>query len=207
MKVEEKASIYLAYLDKILAGEDDIGPVKDVEIEKLLLMAKTMISADFSVDSKVRESLRKKLLAQLKEINKSSRFYHKKLTSIRELFVGEKIQIVAEEAPGYYSTDLVIPLHQYSLKPISRGYYFCDITDEQLFFEKIKHILGNDQKEPDDFIKNMLKETPQIRNYAKAPSGLIVDIGILKFEPIVIVKRIVEGKEVTSMVFRTEVLN
>ncbi len=53
----------------------------------------------------------------------------------------------------------------------------------------------------------MLKETPQIRNYAKAPSGLIVDIDILKFEPIVIVKRIAEGKVITSMVFRTEVLN
>ena len=158
----------------------------------------------YAVDKDTREYFKRRLKV-VKDID-NSRFYHKKLTSIRELFVGERIQIVAE-APGYYSTDLVIPLHQYSLKPISHGYYFCDITDEQLFFENIRQILENDQKEPDDFIKNMLKETPQIRNYAKAPSGLIVDINILKFEPIVFVERIVEGKEIISMIFRTEVLN
>ena len=41
-----KADIYLAYLDRILAGEKNIEPVEDVEIAKLLLLAKTMIAAD-----------------------------------------------------------------------------------------------------------------------------------------------------------------
>jgi hypothetical protein len=67
-----KADMYIAYLDQILAGEKDIKPVEDVEIEKLLLLAKTMIAADVSVNSKTRENLRKKLLALLTKKNKSS---------------------------------------------------------------------------------------------------------------------------------------
>lgn len=70
MAEKTKADIYIAYLDQILAGEKDIGPVEDEEIEKLLLQAKTMIAADLSVNSKAKENLRKLLLNQVK--NKSS---------------------------------------------------------------------------------------------------------------------------------------
>lgn len=72
MTEKTKADIYLAYLDQILAGEKDIEPVEDVEIEKLLLLAKTMIAADLSVNSEMRENLRKQLLAQVTKKNKSS---------------------------------------------------------------------------------------------------------------------------------------
>ncbi|MHB9094531.1 MAG: hypothetical protein ACYC21_07645 [Eubacteriales bacterium] len=72
MAEEIKADIYLTYLERILAGEKDIGPVEDVEIEKLLLLAKTMLAADFSVNSKMRENLRKQILAQVSKNNKSS---------------------------------------------------------------------------------------------------------------------------------------
>lgn len=67
-----KADIYLAYLDRILAGEKDIGPIDDAEIDRLLLLAKTMLAADLSTDSKMRESLRKKLWVRIKEKNESS---------------------------------------------------------------------------------------------------------------------------------------
>ena len=70
MAEKTKADIYLTYLDQILAGEKDIEPVEDVEIEKLLLLAKTMIATDLSHNSNVRENLRKQLLVQLTKENK-----------------------------------------------------------------------------------------------------------------------------------------
>ncbi|ATW26573.1 hypothetical protein [Candidatus Formimonas warabiya] len=60
-----KAEIYLTYLDQILAGEKDIGPVEDTEVAKLLQLAQSMITADFSVHSEIRETLRKQLLDQI----------------------------------------------------------------------------------------------------------------------------------------------
>lgn len=72
MSEKTKTDIYLAYLDRILAGEIDIGPVEDVKIERLLQLAKKMIAADFSINSKMRENLRKQLLAQVTNKNKSS---------------------------------------------------------------------------------------------------------------------------------------
>ena len=65
MAEKGKADIYIAYLDQILAGKKDIGPVEDVELEKLLRLAKNMIATDFSVNRKMREKLKKKLLAQV----------------------------------------------------------------------------------------------------------------------------------------------
>lgn len=57
-----KADTYIAYLDQLLAGKKDIGPVNDIEIEKLLQLTQTMINADLSLNSKLRESLREQLL-------------------------------------------------------------------------------------------------------------------------------------------------
>lgn len=72
MAEQKKADVYIAYLEQILAGEEDIGPVEDVEIAKLLLLAKTMLAADFSVNSKTRAKLRQQILDQISKNNKSS---------------------------------------------------------------------------------------------------------------------------------------
>ena len=61
---KKKTDIYSIYLDRILAGEKGFGPVEDEEVEKLLLLAKTMIAADLSINSRMRESLSNQLLAQ-----------------------------------------------------------------------------------------------------------------------------------------------
>jgi putative transposase len=53
----------------------------------------------------------------------------------------------------------------------------------------------------------IIKEKPQIRNYATPPKGLTVDVGIFKIEPELFVKRIHEGKEVISMIFKSKQLN
>ncbi|MEN6463490.1 MAG: hypothetical protein ABFC94_19250 [Syntrophomonas sp.] len=74
MAEKTKADIYIAYLDKILAGEKDIEPIEDEEIAKLILLAKTMLANNLSINSKTREKLRKRLLDQvIKESNFSVR--------------------------------------------------------------------------------------------------------------------------------------
>lgn len=72
MAEKKKANSYLAYLDQILAGKKNIGPIDDVEIKKLLLLAKTMMATDLSVNSNMRENLRKQLMVQLTKENKLS---------------------------------------------------------------------------------------------------------------------------------------
>ncbi|HOE55987.1 MAG TPA: hypothetical protein PLL98_02890 [Bacillota bacterium] len=67
MTRKTKAELYLAYLDRILAGEKDIGPVEDEEVAKLLRLAQSMIAVDSSVDSKIRESLKKQLLEHIRQ--------------------------------------------------------------------------------------------------------------------------------------------
>lgn len=65
MTDQTKADLYLVYLDRILAGEKDIGPVEDVEIAELLRLAQNMIAVDISVNSEIRENLRKELLERI----------------------------------------------------------------------------------------------------------------------------------------------
>jgi aspartate carbamoyltransferase regulatory subunit len=67
MAEKTKADIYITYLDQILAGEKDFEPIEDEEIAKLILLAKPMIANNLSINSKMREKLRKQLLAQLNE--------------------------------------------------------------------------------------------------------------------------------------------
>ncbi|MFZ3171141.1 MAG: hypothetical protein WA118_04065 [Carboxydocellales bacterium] len=72
MTENKKSIIYLDCLDQILAGEKDVGPVEDKEIQELLLLAKTMITAGFSEKGKIREEIKQQLLTKLSERNKSS---------------------------------------------------------------------------------------------------------------------------------------
>lgn len=65
MTDETKAGLYLTYLDRILAGEKDIGLVEDAEVAELLRLAQNMIAVDNSVNSEIRENLRKELLDRL----------------------------------------------------------------------------------------------------------------------------------------------
>lgn len=65
MTDETKADLYLTYLDRVLAGEKDIGPVEDAEVAKLLRLAQNMIAVDIRVNGEIRESLRKKLLNRI----------------------------------------------------------------------------------------------------------------------------------------------
>lgn len=65
MTEKTKAELYLAYLDRILTGEKNIGPVEDAEVAKLLRLAQSMIAVDFSVNSEIRESLQKQLLERI----------------------------------------------------------------------------------------------------------------------------------------------
>ena len=85
----KRADIYLDYLDKILAGKEDIGPVEDEEIEKLLLLAKAMIAADFSIDSKIKKNLKKQLLEHLAEKNDDEELDEKELEQVVAAGLGQ----------------------------------------------------------------------------------------------------------------------
>jgi hypothetical protein len=67
MVEETKAELYLAYLDRVLAGEKDIGPVEDTEVAELLRLAQIMITVDISVNSEIRDSLQKQLLERISQ--------------------------------------------------------------------------------------------------------------------------------------------
>ena len=67
MTDQTKAELYLIYLDRILAGEKDIGPVEDVEIAELLRLAQNMIAVDTSVNNEIRENLRKELMERISQ--------------------------------------------------------------------------------------------------------------------------------------------
>lgn len=64
---KEKAEIYLGYLDKILAGKD-VESIKDEEIRKLLILSKTIIDSDLSDKCEIKEKLKIRLLARIKEL-------------------------------------------------------------------------------------------------------------------------------------------
>lgn len=65
MTEKAKAERYLEYLDQILDGNRVSGIVEDDEVGELLMAAKKLINVDFSIKSKVRESLRSKLISIL----------------------------------------------------------------------------------------------------------------------------------------------
>lgn len=71
MTEKTKAELYLAYLDRILAGEKDIGPVEDGEIAKLLRLTQSMIAVDSNVGIEIREALRKQLLIRISPADNS----------------------------------------------------------------------------------------------------------------------------------------
>ncbi len=63
MTEKTKAEWYLEYLDKILAGDQVPGIIRDDEIGELLITAKKLIEVDFSIRSKVRDHLRSQLIS------------------------------------------------------------------------------------------------------------------------------------------------
>lgn len=71
MTERTKAELYLTYLDRILAGEKNIGLVENGEIAELIRLAKSMLAADFHDKSKIRETLRKQLLDRLSPEDKA----------------------------------------------------------------------------------------------------------------------------------------
>lgn len=62
MRENAKAKLYLDRLDKVLAGNNDLMDVEDVEVKSLLKLARKMILVDVSIKSEVKELLRQRLL-------------------------------------------------------------------------------------------------------------------------------------------------
>ncbi|WP_434133339.1 hypothetical protein KIAC18_001507 [Sporomusa sphaeroides] len=60
-----KAELFLSYLDRILAGEKDFGPIADSEMAGLIRLAQSMAAADCHSTGKIRERLRQQLWDRL----------------------------------------------------------------------------------------------------------------------------------------------
>jgi hypothetical protein len=71
MNEKMKAEQYLKYLDRILAGEKELGVIEDRDVGELLQFAKKLITVDFSVKSKIRDHLRHQLINILSSMDKS----------------------------------------------------------------------------------------------------------------------------------------
>lgn len=80
MTDQKKAELYLSYLDRILVGEKDIGPVADVEVAELLRLAQNMIAVDINVNSEIREDLRKELLERISQADHFTQELENELT-------------------------------------------------------------------------------------------------------------------------------
>ncbi len=78
MNEKQQAEIYLIYLEQIISGEIDLGLVEDPEIRKLLILAQTILANDLSLNSRVRDTLKEKILAQLEQAD---------LVSLKELSI------------------------------------------------------------------------------------------------------------------------
>lgn len=65
-----KVDQYMKYLDRILAGDEELGIIEDDEVRGLLQTAKDMIAIDFSVNSKIRNQLRQQLIKLICNTNK-----------------------------------------------------------------------------------------------------------------------------------------
>lgn len=66
-----KKDVFLTYLDQILAGAKNVGPVEDEEIAKLLELAQTMVEAGCNINSEIRETLREQILNQVSHKDKA----------------------------------------------------------------------------------------------------------------------------------------
>lgn len=92
-----KAEQYLIYLDRILAGEKDIGPVADVEVAALLRLAQNMIAVDISVNSEIRENLRKELLERISQADHYIQELEDELTEEELQYAAAGLQGLATE--------------------------------------------------------------------------------------------------------------
>ncbi len=112
MTEKTKAEKYLAYVDQILSDDKNIGSIDDIEIAKLLRLTRLMISIDFSLSSKIRDSLQQQLLMHIYDKSKSSlknkEIKEKELTE-EELMLaaaglqGEVIDSICPKCSGRYS--------------------------------------------------------------------------------------------------------
>lgn len=62
MMETNKRDIFLKYLDQLLAGAEDIGPIEDAEISGLIDLVRAMLSAGQAIDTETREGLRERIM-------------------------------------------------------------------------------------------------------------------------------------------------
>ncbi|HHW49158.1 MAG TPA: DUF2075 domain-containing protein [Clostridiaceae bacterium] len=152
----------------------------------------------YSVDSDTMEYLKSRLKI-VRQFEKS-RFYHKKFTTIEELFIGTKVK--AAEKTAIYNKKVTITVNKFNIRPIQDTYYFCDIHEEQKFYNDLMKVLNNENKPIEKEVEQLIEKIPQIKYFSESKVDLFIDTGIIKFEPLAIVRRLEQGKEVLSLIFK-----
>lgn len=152
----------------------------------------------YSVDPDTMDYLKSRLKI-VRQFEKK-RFYHRRLTNIVELFTEEKDY--AAEKTSAYNNKLTIKVNRFNITPIQGPYYFCDIFEEQLFYNELKKVLRDKNKAIEKEVEQLINDIPQIRSYSVSKEDLMIDTGILAFEPLAIVRRLEKGKELLSVIFK-----
>lgn len=125
------------------------------------------------------------------------RFYHNKKVNMDELF-DIKLKYVSESGKPYGN---ILKLENINISNLDQNYYYCDIYDEKLVYDKLL-IFGNGvNNNIDENLEKILKEMPQIRYYSEIVGEYEIDLKFQKIKPKAIVKRIVKDKQVISFVF------
>ncbi len=149
----------------------------------------------YSVDQDTRQYLHRRLntVKNLEE----QRFYHKKETTLHELFNVQPTQ-VAEGS--FYGEKVSIHLENFSVTKFAGSSMYCDIHDEHLVYDQLCQ-LAHRKNIRDTALMQQLEETPQIRHYVLLPDTLQIDIQFSKFTPKAIVRRTSQDKSILSFVF------
>ena len=71
-----------------------------------------------------------------------------------------------------------------------------------MFYNNLKRVLNNDDKIINKEIKKLIEDVPQIKYYCESKEYLLIDTGIIKFEPLAIVRRVKQGKDLISLIFK-----
>jgi DUF2075 family protein len=151
----------------------------------------------YSVDEDTRTYLKQRLGA-VKE-GEHKKFYHQKNVNLDELFSRYNI-LVAEDAKNE-PKEVSIKLEKYSISPIDDKYFYCDVVEERLFYDQITKHKKLELRNVEDDVLDFLQKTPQVRYFSQVYEGIEFDLGIIKIQPIALVRRMVKDEVVLSVVF------
>ncbi len=153
----------------------------------------------YSVDKDTQEYLRRRL--KTVQTIEDNRFYHKKKIGLNRMFGIDKLD-VAEAGCSYIESDKILSLENFNISKMNETYMFCDIVDEKVAYDFLKEYKNSASSLLTEDVVKILENSPQIRYYTEPIENVIVSVRFTEITPIAIVKRVLDGKEVISFIFK-----